>query len=108
MVRARLKCDAWRNFFRSLYRSTPWRDKQAPLHRCIVQIDDKIMVVAFTIGTPRARFVQKSMRVKNTLPDSLQRCRTTGDHKPLTAINYTPLYFSAFIVLMALLYFHLL
>lgn len=108
MVRARLKCDAWRNFFSPVISQHAWRDKQAPLHRCIVQIDDKIMVVAFTIGTPRARFVQKSMRVKNTLPDSLQRCLTTGDHKPLTAINYTPLYFSVFIALMALLYFHLL
>lgn len=108
MVRARLKCDAWRNFFLLVISQHALARQASPLHRCIVQIDDKIMVVAFTIGTPRARFVQKSMRVKNTLPDSLQRCLTTGDHKPLTAINYTPLYFSVFIALMALLYFHLL
>lgn len=109
MVRARLKCDAWLNFFFARYiAARPGETSKPPMHRCIEQIDDKIMVVAFTIGTPRARFVQKSMRVKNTLPDSLQRCRTTGDHKPLAAINYTPLYFSVFIALMALLYFHLL
>lgn len=93
MVRARLKCDAWRNFFARYSAARPGETSKPPLHRCIVQIDDKIMVVAFTIGTPRARFVQKSTRVKNTLPDSVQRCVTTGDHKPLTVINYTPFYF---------------